>query len=305
MLVRMDVGLVDLVDRVDRRLEPHVEADSAGDGGQVRVHVNKMAIVSQAQPTKANCYVYQPLACLILRGAKEIAVGETIAKAGSGDLLVGSHELPLVARVAEASTSAPYTALVVPIDVAVLRSLHDQLGRRDRDETAAMKVAPAEPEIVDCLGRYVALADNPMDSRVLEPLLWTELHYRLLKAASGAMLNQLLSIDSHASRIADAIALIRASIEKPLVVADVAAAVGMSASSFHVHFKTVTGTSPLQYQKDLRLVQARHLLAAGDMNAGEVAHEVGYRSASQFSREYRRKFGVSPSGQFGVDLVEI
>ena len=263
-----------------------------------------MVLIRQNQPTEANCSIYEPLACLILRGVKEIRVGDEVVRAGAGDLLVGSHEVPIITRVVEASASAPYTAVVVPIDTAALRGLHEQVGRRKRDESAAMKVAPAEAEIVDCLARYLSLADDVTDSRVLEPLLWTELHYRLLNAASGAMLSQLLSIDSHASRITEAIALIRASIDTPLIVADIAATVGMSASSFHGHFKTVTGTSPLRFQKDLRLVEARRLLDAGGKNAGEVAHEVGYRSASQFSREYRRKFGVSPSSQLAMDLTE-
>lgn len=141
----------------------------------------------------------------------------------------------------------------------------------------------------------MALADSPADAKVLGPLISKEIHYRLLMAPFGGMLRSLIRHDSNASAIARAIGQIRADIRSPMTIPDLARRVGMSASAFHKHFKTVTATTPLQYQKELRLLEARRLLRMGGASVTTAAYQVGYESASQFSREYARKFGVPPS----------
>jgi AraC-like DNA-binding protein len=153
----------------------------------------------------------------------------------------------------------------------------------------------ADPGLVDALRRYLSLANSPADARVLGPLIAKEIHYRLLVAPFGGMLRSLILRDSNASAIARAIGHIRGDIRSPIAVPDLARKVGMSPSSFHKHFKTITATTPLQYQKELRLLEARRLLVTGDISVTVAAYEVGYESASQFSREYARKFGVPPS----------
>ena len=143
--------------------------------------------------------------------------------------------------------------------------------------------------------RYLALADSPADAQVLSTLTSKEIHYRLLVAPFGGMLRSLIRHDSNASAIARAIRYIRDDIRSPITIPEIARRVGMSASSFHKHFKTITSTTPLQYQKELRLLEARRLLTTGGASVTTAAYDVGYESPSQFSREYARKFGVPPS----------
>jgi transcriptional regulator GlxA family with amidase domain len=145
------------------------------------------------------------------------------------------------------------------------------------------------------LRRYLALADSPSDAKVLAPLVSKEIHYRLLVAPFGGMLRRLIRHDSKESAISRAIGYIRDDVRSAIVIPELARRVWMSASSFHEHFKTITRTTPLQYQKELRLLEARRLLKTGGASVTTAAFDVGYESASQFSREYARKFGVPPS----------
>lgn len=142
--------------------------------------------------------------------------------------------------------------------------------------------------------RYLELMDAPLDAQVLGPMIVREIHFRLLMSPIGGMLRNLLSVDSHASRIAKAIIRIRNKFREPLVVAELAEIAGMSPSSFHEHFKSVTGTTPLQYQKDLRMIEAREILMRGACSVSIAGFEVGYESPTHFSRDYSRKFGCSP-----------
>jgi transcriptional regulator GlxA family with amidase domain len=153
----------------------------------------------------------------------------------------------------------------------------------------------AEEVWVAPLLRYFELMDSPLDAKVLGPSTMREIFYRLLLSSIGGMLRHLLVVDSHASKIAKAIQKLRTEYQSPLAVPELAKAAGMSASSFHEHFKTVTGTTPLQYQKDLRLIEARTLLAAMSHTVSEAAYTVGYESPNHFSRDYSRKFGSPPS----------
>ena len=152
---------------------------------------------------------------------------------------------------------------------------------------------------MELMGRYVGLLDDPEGQPVLVPLLRRELHFQMLRERHGAMLRSLIRRNSHANHIARAIRELRDSFRDPLDVSSLARFVGISPSSFHRHFKQVTATTPLQFQKDLRLAEARRLLAAGEHSVSSAAFEVGYESPTQFSREYSRKFGGSPSLQRG------
>lgn len=241
--------------------------------------------------------IYQPVICLILQGAKETFVGDQGARLRAGDALLVSHDVPVVSRITEASASEPYLALILSLDLALVRSLYEQVGEAlpPAGSARSLSAAPADPAWLDPLGRYIAMMDRPLDARVLGPAVLREVHYRLLMSPIGAMLRNLLSVDSHASRIARAILRIKADFRAPLAVSDLARTAGMSPSSFHDHFKSVTGTTPLQYQKDLRLIEARGLLADGRQPVSAVAFAVGYESPTHFSRDYSRKFGLPPS----------
>jgi AraC-like DNA-binding protein len=183
------------------------------------------------------------------------------------------------------------------VDVAAIRELYDKVADSalDSEGARAAQTHQADPGLLDALYRYLTLADSPADAKVLGALTSKEIHYRLLAAPFGGMLRSLMRRDSTASAVARAIGHIREEIRSPITVPEIAQRVGMSASSFHKHFKTITSTTPLQYQKELRLLEARQLLKTGGASVTTAAYEVGYESPSQFSREYARRFGVPPS----------
>jgi transcriptional regulator GlxA family with amidase domain len=188
-------------------------------------------------------------------------------------------------------------ALVLEIDTATLENLRDQVSGSllDGAPLHAAVTHRADAGLIDAFGRYLALVGSPSDARVLGPLIAQEIHYRLLVAPFGGMLRDVIRDDSNPRAIARAIGHMRRDIRSPIAIPDLARRVGMSASTFHKHFKAITATTPLQYQKDLRLLEARRLLQAGEPSVTAVAYQVGYESPSQFSREYTRKFGRPPS----------
>lgn len=260
---------------------------------QVARPMNGLVVLRQDMPSALEASLYEPVLCLVLRGRKQVLVGGQTLSFGPGECLLVSHDLPVRSRV----TSAPYLALVLQVDTATIRNLRDQLADSapDGERPRAAVTHRADAALLDALGRYLALAGSPSDAKVLGPLIVQEIHYRLLVAPFGGMLRRLVHDDSIASAIARAIGHLRRAPRSAIAIPALARQVGMSASSFHRHFKTITSTTPLQYQKELRLLDARQLLKTGSASVTTVAFEVGYESASQFSREYARKFGVPPS----------
>jgi AraC-like DNA-binding protein len=240
--------------------------------------------------------IYNPVICLILQGKKETHIGRQSVSLGQGDALLVSHDLPVTAKITEASRAAPYIALILELDVGIIRGLYEQVGEAVSDVANAksLSASPADPTWTEPLTRYLKLMDSPLETQVLGPLILKEIHFQLLMSPIGGMLRNLLSVDSHASRISKAIMRIRSSFREQLIMADLAQLAGMSQSSFHEHFKSVTGTTPLQYQKDLRMIEARSLLASGARAVSVAGFEVGYESPTHFSRDYSRKFGCSP-----------
>ena len=240
--------------------------------------------------------IYKPLICLILQGRKEMNVGQQFVELREGDVLLVSHDLPVASKITQASTERPYQALIFSLDLSILRGLYEQVGEAvsHKDHATSLSTSKAYPAWTEPMVRYLELMNTPIDARVLGPMILKEIHYRLLLSPIGGMLRNLLSVDSHASRIAKSIHWIRAKFREPLVVGALAQVAGMSQSSFHEHFKNVTGTTPLQYQKDLRMIEARTLLERGVPSVSFAGFQVGYESVTQFSRDYSRKFGCSP-----------
>ncbi|MEM8620075.1 MAG: AraC family transcriptional regulator [Actinomycetota bacterium] len=240
--------------------------------------------------------VYHPVICLILQGAKELALGRERVRAAAGQSIVVSHELPLRSRVTVASLDEPYVALILRLDLELLARVVTELQHDvpADDAPGALRVGDADEDLIDAFCRLLSFRGSAAETAALAPLVIREVHVRLLLAEHGGALANMLNGNSHAGRIATATGHIRDRLAEPLSVAELAKAVGMSQSSFHEHFKSVTSTTPLQYQKDLRLLEAREQLGAGDRSITEVALAVGYRSPTQFSREYSRKFGVAP-----------
>ena len=277
-------------------LEALTERYFSKNGGGERVALPNLHVLRRTEVSAFEATVYDPVICLILRGGKEIHVGAQSVALRRGEALLVSHALPVMSKITEASPDAPYLALVLSLDLGTIRSLHDQVGEAAHEAQGArtMTASAAQAEWMEPLGRYLRLMDDPLGARVLGPLALREIHYRLLMSPIGAMLRNLLAVDSRASRVAKAIARIRRSFREPLVIADLARSAGMSPSSFHEHFKAVTRTTPLQYQKDLRLIEAQSLLRAGRRSVAAASYEVGYESPTHFSRDYARKFGCSP-----------
>ena len=240
---------------------------------------------------------YEPALCLILQGSKKVAVGAREIEFGVGESLIVSHDVPVVSRITRASKDKPYVALVLGIDLNIIRSLYEDFGESAMlmDRSRSIEVDQAGKELLDSLCRLVNSSQNKIDSLVLFPQILREVHFRLLQAPYGGMLRELLRVDSHASNISKAISIIRSQFMNPLLVPELAKSVGMSTSSFHFHFKSITESTPLQYQKDLRLLEARRLITAEGDSVTSAALKVGYESPNQFSREYTRKFGINPS----------
>ncbi|MFT4628692.1 MAG: AraC-like DNA-binding protein [Myxococcota bacterium] len=259
--------------------------------------VPRLALFMRTQPTEVVADLYEPVICLILQGGKQTTFGEQTLDLLPGDSLLVSHDMPVRARVTEASPEVPYLSIILLLDLPLLRSLYEEVGQTQVVQASprSAMVTQADSSVIDALGRYVALAHDPVEQAVLAPLILREIHFRLLMAPHGGMLRELLRHDSHASNVSRAIARIRRDFRTPLVVPELAREVGMSASSFHKHFRDITSSTPLQYQKELRLLEARRMLAVGEHTVSTVAYDVGYGSPTQFSREYARKFGVPPS----------
>ncbi len=263
-----------------------------------------LTVLRTEEVSKFDSVVYDPVICLILQGVKETKVGDQMVTLAAGQALLVSHDLPVESRITVASADEPYVALIVSLDIAMVRSLYEQVGGSVQDAPLARSLSArsAEPKLIDALARYLALRDAPLEAQVLGPAILREIHFRLLVSPIGVMLRNLLAIDSHASRVARAIRQIRADFRSPLSVADMARTAGMSPSSFHGHFKGVTGTTPLQYLKDLRMIAARDMLREGRHSVAATSFEVGYESPTHFSRDYQRKFGLPPSKEVAASL---
>jgi len=247
-------------------------------------------------PTEMTSLVYEPCLCLIVQGSKEVLLAGESYRMDPAQFLLVSVDLPVDARVLEASTAKPYVGLQLSLDPKVV-------GELLADGTTISSPGPSErglsvstvaPPLLDAVRRLVALLDEPADIRPLAPLVLREITHRVLTGPQGMRLRQIALAGAPTYRIARAIRWLKDHFADPLRVESLADQVGMSVSSFHQHFKNVTAMTPLQYQKRMRLQEARNLMLGEKLDAAEAAFRVGYESPSQFSREYRRMFGAPP-----------
>lgn len=247
-------------------------------------------------PTGIARLIYKPLVCLILQGAKQVTVGPDTYEFAAGQSAIVGADVPAVSRVTRASRAEPYLALAIDLDTAVLLDLASQLGTPDGAGPAAPAVLVDETDaaVADCALRLVRLIERPESIPLLRPSIGRELHYWLLAGRHGRAIRGLARPDGAAQRVARAVAVLRAEFDRPLRVERLAAAAGMSASTFHHHFRAVTSLSPMQFQKQLRLIEARRRMLGDGLSASRAAFEVGYESVTQFTREYGRMFGRPP-----------
>ncbi len=241
--------------------------------------------------------VYRPLICLILQGAKRLIVGNEERVFATGQSVLVSADMPVIGRVVQASQSEPYLAIAVELEVSLLRELtaHIDTPRPQRpSEMPTLFAVDTEAALLDCASRLMHLLDRPEAAPLLSPGIMRELHYWLLTGPHRDALRTLADPDSYASRLAAAITVLRAEYRSRVPVERLAVVAGMSITSFHKHFKHMTSLTPVQYQKRLRLVEARRLMLDEGFSATSAAFEVGYESVSQFTREYGRLFEVPP-----------
>jgi AraC-like DNA-binding protein len=282
--------------------------DAHGDAsGIAATPLRGVGMMRVYEPTGIMKSIYKPLVCLILQGAKQVTAGaETYTFAARQSALV-SADVPIVSRVTRASRTEPYLALAIELDMTVLLDLSMQLGGSTDAVTAvpavlvpAVLVDDTDAAVADCALRLMRLLDRADAIAVLHPAITRELHYWLLAGRHGRAVRGLACPGGAAQRIARAVAVLRGEFDRPLRVERLAAAAGMSPSSFHHHFRAVTSLSPIQFQKQLRLIEARRRMLGDGLPASRAALEVGYGSVTQFTREYGRMFGLPP----GRDISE-
>ena len=255
---------------------------------------------SRSSRTNSECAhaLRLPSLCIIAQGAKTVIVGQEVYEYDPSRVLVFSVALPIAAQVTQASRSEPYLALRLDLDPHKIAELVLKVYPHSLppvQERRAVYVTPVDAGIVNAATRLMECLAQPGDVELLAPLVMDEILIRLLRSPIGVRVAQMGFAESSVNRVAKAISWLRANFSQPMKVEDLAELVHMSVSSFHEHFKSVTSMSPLQYQKALRLQEARRLMLSTMMDAGTASQRVGYLSASQFSREYSRFFGSAPS----------
>ena len=259
--------------------------------------IPRVAMVQGAVPEHELAAVYQPMVNLILRGSKSMTVGERVLHYCPANYFVMSVDLPAIGTIWPAATGEPYLAVALTLEPSIIAGLLADLPEPAHGEraVAGFSVAAVTEELMDAWVRMLRLMDRPADIAALAPAYEREILYRVLQGPHGAMLREIATPDTAIARVGRAITVIRRVFAQPLPVETLAEQAVMSVSAFHRHFKAVTAMSPLQYQKRIRLLRARTLLTAGGKNVTAAAFEVGYESATQFSREYARAFGLPPA----------
>jgi len=259
-------------------------------------------LTAVSAPTGPIHAVYRPSLCVVVQGAKISMLGDRAFRYDAGKCLIASMEVPIRAEITQASPDHPYLAFSLALDPTTITEL--------LLETSAAPVLPVSPalsvqslgaELLDPLDRLLRLCDRPRDLAILAPLVRREITWLLLNSPMGSVLRQIGLAGSLTARIGRSIARIRENFADPLSIGQLADVAGMSPATFHRHFKAVTAMTPVQYQKQLRLQEARRLLLSDAADVARVGYAIGYESASQFSREYRRMFGAPP-GRDGLAI---
>jgi AraC-like DNA-binding protein len=241
--------------------------------------------------------VYEPVFCVIAQGSKEIFLGDERYQYDPYHYLLVTAELPVVAHVLEASREQPYLSLRLALDPALVGAVMveaDQSATKKYTDVRAINVSALDTGLLDAVVRLVRLVDAPAEAPFLAPLITREIVYRLLMGAQGDRLRHMTVPGGHTHRIIRAIERLRTEFDQPIRIDDIAQELGMSVSGFHHHFKAVTAMSPLQFQKRLRLQEARRLMLGESLDAAGAASRVGYYDASHFNREYKKLFGLPP-----------
>lgn len=265
--------------------------------GPVETAIPGLLLVRYEAPTEPKSAMYEPCICLVAQGAKRVLLGDEEYVYDENHLLISSVGLPVMANVVQASKEVPLLSLVLKIDLRMAAQLmvdSDLPAPRNQSPGRGLAVCKVYGSLLDSFQRLVDLLDTPEDIPILAPLILKEILYRLLVGELGPRLRQIATAGSHGQQIVRAVDWLKENFNKQLKVEGLARQTGMSVSTFHQHFRALTAMSPLQFQKWLRLNEARRLMLTEDQDATTAALQVGYESPSQFSREYKRQFGEPP-----------
>lgn len=279
-------------DRLLRDIAPYI-ASLPGPVGRA-TPIPRLTVWTSTRPTPSFSAVFEPMFYVVARGTKVLTMGANRFEMAAGTCATSSFGLPYSHQLTDATPERPYVGISLHLDIDKLtRVVLDMPGSEER-WTCAVAAGEMNGAIGEAFTRLVGLLNTPDDIAMLAQYYESELYYRLLQSPMGDTLRQIVQRDDRVRQIKAAADWLGTNNREPVIIADLAASAGMSATSFYRHFKAVTGYSPLAFQRQMRLIEARKLLSAGGVNVARVAYEVGYQSPSQFSREYKRMFGSPP-----------
>lgn len=284
--------LSELNDTINRTLDARITGD-----GFCLTAVPGLTLMRFSELLAPQHMQYQPKLCLVTQGAKQVMVADRVVTYGAGQSLVVTVEVPVVSQALEASRDAPFVGASLSLDPAILLDVVTRMNTPPSSQPAeafGLMVTDLDAQIMASFQRLLEVSGQPQAVDILYPAIMREISYWLLTGPAGHNVARMVLPEGQPQRIARAIAHLRENFDVPVSVPELASASGMSPSSFHQHFKALTSMTPLQYQKNLRLLEARRLMVAHGEKAGVAAIAVGYESASQFSREYARMFGAPP-----------
>jgi len=284
----MDIALEALGKRIARWTEK---------GDKPVTAIPGLSLSRRDEPTRPKSYMYEPIICLIAQGAKRVLLGDETYVFDAHHFLITSLDLPTVVQIIKASREKPYLSLRLKLDQGEISHLMVDSNLplpRVQESSRGMAIGEVTLPLLTAFQRLIDLLDEPKDIPILAPIIKREIFYRLLVGDQGARLRQMASAGSQSQQVARAINWLKGNFTRALRIDDLATQVNMSTSTFHHHFRALTAMSPLQYQKWLRLNEARRLMLTEQLDAATAAFQVGYESPSQFSREYRRFFGEAP-----------
>ena len=264
---------------------------------RVDTAISGLSLHYWSTPTEPTSYMLAPSLCLIGQGKKRLYLEDQAFNFDARTFLITSVGLPVVSQIVEASEEEPYFGLTLELDLKSIARMildHEMPLAKAPGKRLGVAVSTLSPNLLDAFLRLIDLLDSPEDIPVLAPLIQQEIYHRLLKSEQGPRLRQIVSSESHSYQIARAIDWLTANYDKTFRIEELAEKTGLSPSAFHNHFKTMTAMSPLQFQKKIRLNEARRLMLTNHLDAASAAFEVGYESPSQFNREYSRMFGAPP-----------
>ncbi|EPG8759029.1 MULTISPECIES: AraC family transcriptional regulator [Raoultella] len=265
-----------------------------------------MSVVELHRPMPPCACLYQPSVSLIIQGEKRVSLGEKTYAYNESHFLLTAVNLPTVAEVMQASAEQPFISLLLQLDLSLAREVMidmKQYGNEAEYSDEGMSLGPADGPLLDALLRYLNANEHPQDKGYMGNLIQREILYRILTSPAGRTLRETVLTGSSGQRISVALDWLRDNYAQPLKVEALARIAGMGVSTLHHHFRRMTNMSPLQYQKQLRLLEARRLLLSQDADASTAAISVGYESVSQFHREYKRQFGITPIGDKALSLA--